>query len=270
MPQCYVSGCGNYYGKTRGDSQIIYHMFPNSKAMVRTWAELCTGKSNVVPPPYSRICSKHFTSDAYQRDLQHELLGLPLRKKLKSGAVPSLNLPKQILRDAVSSAACKVPLSEISISAVLKSSPILEKNNVKKLTGKQLSPIKSKDSKEVLQNNKNKSEINVGTKNILQKLNDNSNVQEVRDPDHLKVPMRSSIRIAKKRSLECINETMADITKRKKINSKNGDRERFINKIKYMNYLYLTFEKNENNEKEVKKNFKSLPKDDLSCNKIIR
>lgn len=48
----------------------------------------------MLPPPHSRVCSEHFSSLCYQRDLQHELLGLPLRKKLKRDALPDQNLPQ--------------------------------------------------------------------------------------------------------------------------------------------------------------------------------
>ncbi|XP_057671366.1 uncharacterized protein LOC130903164 isoform X1 [Diorhabda carinulata] len=105
MPQCYVSSCSNYYGKTRGNSKIIYHMIPTDTELLSKWIKVCrTGKEP--PPPHARVCSEHFSENCYQRDLQHELLGLPLRRKLKFGAIPDLNLPsknvkhkKQVLKD---------------------------------------------------------------------------------------------------------------------------------------------------------------------------
>lgn len=92
MPQCYVTTCSNYYERTRSTSKVIYHMFPSSSSLAQKWAKLC-GHKDVLPPSYTRICSEHFSSNAYKRDLQHELLGLPLRKKLKPSAVPDQNLP---------------------------------------------------------------------------------------------------------------------------------------------------------------------------------
>ncbi|XP_069690001.1 uncharacterized protein [Periplaneta americana] len=41
----------------------------------------------------ARICSEHFTSDSYERDLKAELLNIPAKKKLKLNAQPPLNLP---------------------------------------------------------------------------------------------------------------------------------------------------------------------------------
>ena len=36
------------------------------------------------------ICSRHFSSDCYQRDLKSELLGLPLHHNLKPDAIPTI------------------------------------------------------------------------------------------------------------------------------------------------------------------------------------
>lgn len=91
MPQCFVTTCGNYYGKTRGNSKIIYHMFPGSEDLALDWAVACTGEK-LRPPAYSRVCSDHFSPSCYLRDLQHELLGLPLRRRLRPDAVPDRNL----------------------------------------------------------------------------------------------------------------------------------------------------------------------------------
>lgn len=95
MPQCFVSSCTNYYGKTRGKIQVMYHTFPTKPELTTKWSVLCGYKKDFKPPPYARVCSDHFTPGCYQRDLQHELLGLPLRKKLKADAIPRKNLPNQ-------------------------------------------------------------------------------------------------------------------------------------------------------------------------------
>ena len=42
--------------------------------------------------------SNHFDESAYERDLRNELLGLPLRRKLKSEAVPTLCLPPDLIK----------------------------------------------------------------------------------------------------------------------------------------------------------------------------
>lgn len=94
MPQCSVSSCSNYYNKTRGSSSIIYHIFPTSPTRIQKWSQAC-GRNKQIRVNFARICSAHFSPKCYSRDLQHELLGLPLRKKLKPDAVPDINLPSQ-------------------------------------------------------------------------------------------------------------------------------------------------------------------------------
>lgn len=93
MPQCIVSSCSNYYKKTRDNPSVIYHTFPASTTRAQKWLELCGVKKQRTN--FARICSEHFSPKCYRRDLQHELLGLPLRKKLKPDAVPDINLPSQ-------------------------------------------------------------------------------------------------------------------------------------------------------------------------------
>ncbi|XP_044736538.1 1-phosphatidylinositol 3-phosphate 5-kinase-like isoform X2 [Chrysoperla carnea] len=97
MPQCYVQTCGNYYSKTRNlkstDSSVMYHVFPSSRQQALLWASLARGEDVTELPTNGRICSWHFSDKNYQRDLQHELLGLPKRKKLIQNAVPDRLLP---------------------------------------------------------------------------------------------------------------------------------------------------------------------------------
>jgi hypothetical protein len=40
-----------------------------------------------------RVCSLHFASNSYERDVEHELLGLPPRSRLRRGAVPDQHVP---------------------------------------------------------------------------------------------------------------------------------------------------------------------------------
>lgn len=95
MPQCFVSNCRNYYGKTR-KLDLTYHIFPTKTDLAEKWVVLCGHKRDFKAPPYARVCSDHFSPSCYQRDLQHELLGLPLRKKLKPDAIPNKNLAHEI------------------------------------------------------------------------------------------------------------------------------------------------------------------------------
>ncbi len=46
-------------------------------------------------PAQARVCSEHFVPDDYERDLRHELMGTPFRRRgsLKKDAIPSVNMP---------------------------------------------------------------------------------------------------------------------------------------------------------------------------------
>ncbi|XP_068902681.1 uncharacterized protein [Tenebrio molitor] len=96
MPQCAVVGCNSSHRKTKGGS-IRYHRFPGDSATRARWVQAC-GKY-VQNCSTARICSRHFTDDSYERDVQHELLGLPTRCRLKKGATPDRNLPMDFLKE---------------------------------------------------------------------------------------------------------------------------------------------------------------------------
>ena len=71
---------------------ISYHRFPRDPEIRRQWMLACRRADREVNPVTALICSNHFHADDFERDLQNELLGLPLKKKLKKGCVPSQNL----------------------------------------------------------------------------------------------------------------------------------------------------------------------------------
>lgn len=90
MPQCAVVTCCNSHRKTKGKS-IRYHRFPSDATTRAQWIRACGKQSfNTLT---ARICSRHFSEKSYERDIQHEFLGLPARSRLKKGAVPSLFVP---------------------------------------------------------------------------------------------------------------------------------------------------------------------------------
>lgn len=77
------------------DPDIGFHRFPVKNAeLCKRWLNFCgvadanKRKNNVSGG--SRVCSIHFAPDAYERDLQNELLGLPPRKRLRADAVPTI------------------------------------------------------------------------------------------------------------------------------------------------------------------------------------
>lgn len=96
MPVCAVSNCNNTHRKTKGGS-IRYHRFPGDTKTRARWIHACGG--HVQNCATARVCSRHFHDDDYERDVQHEILGLPTRFRLRKGAVPEKNLPAHLLRE---------------------------------------------------------------------------------------------------------------------------------------------------------------------------
>lgn len=96
MPQCAVVGCNNTHRRTKGGS-VKYHRFPGDTRTRNQWLKAC-GKS-LSNCSTARICSRHFSEGSYERDVQHELLGLPTRCRLRRGAIPDQNLPNDFLKE---------------------------------------------------------------------------------------------------------------------------------------------------------------------------
>lgn len=91
---CAVAVCKNSLIKTKRNEEttdISYHSFPKDDLIRQQWILNCKreGKWN---PGTSTVCSVHFTSDSFKRNLKAELLNIPAKNKLKSTAVPTLYL----------------------------------------------------------------------------------------------------------------------------------------------------------------------------------
>lgn len=100
MPQCAVATCRNSHRRTRG-RRIRYHRFPQIPEVRSRWVCAC-GR---VPLPNgdipfniqtARICSLHFTNESYEKDMEHLVLGLPVRSRLRRGAVPTIGVPVSV------------------------------------------------------------------------------------------------------------------------------------------------------------------------------
>jgi len=98
---CAAALCKN---SSKKNSDIIFHSFPRnqSKELRQKWIHFCKRK-DIFNPTTSKICSEHFAPEAYQRDLQNELLGLPQRKILSETACPSIFNPRCIEEKKVTS-----------------------------------------------------------------------------------------------------------------------------------------------------------------------
>lgn len=88
--RCTVAVCNNSAAKTL-DKDIIYHSFPKDANIRAVWIQRCK-RSGTWNPDSCYVCSVHFTTDDYRRDLRNELLGFPTKRRLKTNAVPSLHL----------------------------------------------------------------------------------------------------------------------------------------------------------------------------------
>ena len=89
-PVCAVAVCKAPY-----PSGVSLHRFPKDKDRQKAWMVACHRKDKFNPDT-SRICSRHFKDDDFERNLQAELLDRQQKVKLKKTAVPSqLLLPRQ-------------------------------------------------------------------------------------------------------------------------------------------------------------------------------
>ena len=76
-------------GHCKNDEPPLFP-FPKNQNIRNFWEE-ATGKFNV-KSGHIKVCMKHFSPDDLIRDLKSELLGLPLKPKLKPESIPHLNL----------------------------------------------------------------------------------------------------------------------------------------------------------------------------------
>ncbi|XP_042883416.1 uncharacterized protein LOC122260280 [Penaeus japonicus] len=93
MPNnCAVYNCYSRYSNREKNS--FFH-FPKNEELRAKWIDLCR-RGDKFNANVARICSLHFESTAFERNLKYELLGRPIPKgqiRFKEGAVPTLNLP---------------------------------------------------------------------------------------------------------------------------------------------------------------------------------
>ncbi|XP_072385585.1 uncharacterized protein [Diabrotica undecimpunctata] len=91
--RCAVACCNN--DNEDKDKIFRFHTFPKDSVTRKLWIISCC-RQDKFNCNTARICSKHFKTEDYQRNLQQELLNYVSKKglKLKPEAVPSLHLPK--------------------------------------------------------------------------------------------------------------------------------------------------------------------------------
>lgn len=88
---CIVRDCNNR--KVKGDNNTHFYRLPKDEKLRKKWIEVCGTQQNRTS---GYVCSRHFESNAFQRNLKYELLDLPVppsQIQFKNGAVPTLRLP---------------------------------------------------------------------------------------------------------------------------------------------------------------------------------
>lgn len=90
MPICAVSTCTTTH--RTADKNVTMYKFPKDYNYARIWVRSCMKKDSFNTKS-AFICSLHFSAEAYQRDINHDLLGLASKRTLRKDAVPTLQLP---------------------------------------------------------------------------------------------------------------------------------------------------------------------------------
>ncbi|XP_049795243.1 zinc finger protein 3 homolog isoform X1 [Schistocerca nitens] len=91
MVCCAIAGCTNH-SRQVNQLGIKFHIFPKKSETKQKWINACK-RADSFSVENARVCSIHFIDSDYERDLKSELLNIPSKRKLKTDAVPTLNLP---------------------------------------------------------------------------------------------------------------------------------------------------------------------------------
>ena len=103
MPtQCSVFEC---FQKQSKQSSVRFFRFPQDIELKRQWIAKCRRSDNI-NTDNARVCSLHFESVNFKRNLKYELLNIPVpnnQKVLEEDAVPTMLLPSASLHSSRSS-----------------------------------------------------------------------------------------------------------------------------------------------------------------------
>ncbi|XP_068582701.1 uncharacterized protein [Cebidichthys violaceus] len=92
---CIVPGCSSYKKKREELVSVNYHRLPTDVERCKQWLRAVKNPKYDENAPTSalgslRVCSLHFAADDYNRDMRSELMGGPIKKLLKTSAVPAV------------------------------------------------------------------------------------------------------------------------------------------------------------------------------------
>ncbi|KAF0703614.1 THAP domain-containing protein 4-like, partial [Aphis craccivora] len=91
---CAIANCNCYSGRIKKDGRtdVSFHRFLKDPVLQNLWVQKCK-RGDIWNPNTSYVCSEHFNSDDFLRDLKAELLGEKSVRRLKPNVVPTVNLP---------------------------------------------------------------------------------------------------------------------------------------------------------------------------------
>ncbi|KAK7602116.1 hypothetical protein V9T40_009557 [Parthenolecanium corni] len=92
---CAVAECNNSSVKAHKNNLILtFHRFPKDERK-KEWLNRCKrmDKINLDRSNNYYVCSAHFDEEDYEPDLRAKLMNEPRKRRLKSTAIPHLNLP---------------------------------------------------------------------------------------------------------------------------------------------------------------------------------
>ena len=95
MVYCLAYGCNSR--QTKG-CWISFFRFPKDKTFCKQWVHYCKRADFTEPTLSSRLCSKHFSGDQYERDpVKRARYGYEnAQTKLKDGAISDIPLVKPV------------------------------------------------------------------------------------------------------------------------------------------------------------------------------
>src|SRR5205823_3383049 len=86
----------------------FHHRFPKSNSTNYTQWIHCCKRQDKFNPQTSYICLAHFTDAEYKRDLEHEVLNLPPRRRLEPGCISTVFLNRTTINEVAASATDKI------------------------------------------------------------------------------------------------------------------------------------------------------------------
>ena len=82
-----ICAVATFKSRTGCSNKVSFHRFPANAENAKIWKNLCKRKDDFNLKTF-RICLINFEVDCFQKDLQNELLGLPLRHILLPFSIP--------------------------------------------------------------------------------------------------------------------------------------------------------------------------------------